>query len=206
MRYLASTALAMAVLAATPFAASAVRITGEYSLGISDVQGNWSPTASGKLHDDFSNPFSVDLGTDPGDQSSGTFFTATPPSYGHGSDDTATITATFTNLSDATASTVASYAGTATWEADYNNQTDSITWHTPNPLVVDFTDGAVVDITLVNASDWAIVPNLSFTLVDAPTPPVPEPSTLSLLGVGLGLLVTVFGRRYLQHFYCRQYA
>jgi hypothetical protein len=70
MRYLASTALAMALLAATPFTASAVTITGDYSLGISDVQGGWSPTASGNLSDDFANPFSVDLGTNPGDQSS----------------------------------------------------------------------------------------------------------------------------------------
>jgi hypothetical protein len=196
MRYLASTALAMAVLAATPFAASAVTITGDYSLGISDVHGSWSPTASGNLGDDFANPFSVGLGTNPGDQSTGYFFTATPPSYGHGSNDTATITATFTSLSDGTASTVGSYIGTATWEANYNNQTDSITWNTPNPLVVDFTDGAVVDITLINASDWAIKPSLTFTLVDGPTPAVPEPSTLSLLGVGLGLLTTVFVRRY----------
>jgi PEP-CTERM motif len=202
MRYLASTALAMAVLAATPFAASAVTITGNYSLGISDVHGGWSP-ASGNLGDDFADPFSVGLGTNPGDQSTGYFFTATPPNYGYGGDDTATLTATFTNLSDGTASTVASYVGTATWEADYDNQTDSISWNAPNPLVVDFTDGAVVDITLINASDWAIKPSLSFTLVDGPAAHVPEPSTLSLLGVGLGLLATVFARRYRRDFSCR---
>ncbi|HEY2540482.1 MAG TPA: PEP-CTERM sorting domain-containing protein [Stellaceae bacterium] len=202
MRYFASTALAVTFLAATPFAASAVTITGDYSLAISNVHGGWSPTASGNLSDDFANPFSVGLGTNPGDKSSSAnFYTATPPNYGHGSDDTVTIAATFTNLSDGTASTSTSYAGTATWEADYNNQTDSITWNAPDPLVVDFTDGAVVDITLNNASDWAIVPTLSFTLVDGPTERVPEPSTFALLGAALALFAGALARRQRRQLY-----
>jgi PEP-CTERM motif len=185
-------ALLSAPLLATIQPVSAKMFAGDYTLSISQISGGWSPKAA-NLSDDLANPFSLvlNLGSSTGDKD---FYTATPPGSGSGKNDTATITVTFTQLSDGSASTLSSYTETAIWEADYNNQTDSITWSDSgsdlDPIVVDFVDGAVLDITLVNASDWSIVPEVNFTFVDAPAP-VPEPTTLALLGAafaGLGLL------------------
>jgi hypothetical protein len=110
------------------------------------------------------------------------YFSPLPPASGSGSHDTATITVTFTQLSDGTASTLSSYSDTAIWAADYNNQTDSITWSNSgsdlNPIVVNFTDGSVFDITSGNASDWSIKPTINFTFTEAPAV-APEPSSLA---------------------------
>jgi hypothetical protein len=84
---------------------------------------------------------------------------------------------------------LSSYSDTAVWEADYHNDTDSITWSaSSNPIVVDFTDGSVLDITLGNASDWSIVPTVQFTYSDTPAP-APEPTSLALLGAALAGLI-----------------
>ncbi|HTV90920.1 MAG TPA: hypothetical protein VME41_18055 [Stellaceae bacterium] len=110
-----------------------------------------------------------------------------------------TITVTFTGLDDGTsASTASSYSDTATYVADYNNDTDSVTWNDSgselDPIVVDFTDGAVLDLTLGNASDWTIYPTITAEFVQGPSQSnnaVPGPATIAVFGsdvVGLGLL------------------
>jgi hypothetical protein len=148
-----------------------------------------SPTTSDLSHN-LNSPFSETLAQG---ASTGAllFYTATPPGSGSGSSDAATITITFTHLSDGTASTVSSYSDTATWTADYNNQTDAITWTNSgselNPIVVDFTDGSVLDLTLGNASDWSIKPTINFTYAEVPAA-APEPSSLALFGPALAAL------------------
>jgi hypothetical protein len=88
-------------------------------------------------------------------------------------------------------SALSSYSDTAIWTADYNNLTDSITWSNSgsdlNPIVVDFTDGSVLDITLRNASDWSIKPTVNFTFTDAPAA-APEPNSLTLFVTALAAL------------------
>jgi hypothetical protein len=185
-KLVAALALVVAPVLAQP--ASALTITVQYSLAISNVNGGWSPTAAFNLSDDLSSPFSENLTSAGSATAVLNFYTATPAGSGHGNNDTTTITATFTNLNDGTSSTAGSYNDTAVWQADYNNQTDSITWSNSgselDPIVVQFADGASLDITLGNASDWSIVPTIKFTLVDTPAH-VPEPASLALFGMAL---------------------
>ena len=185
----ATALLAAPLLAALAQPVSAKTFTGDYTLSISQVSSGWSPTTSnlsGNLAPSFSETLASGAST-----GALLFYTATPPGSGSGSSDTATITATFTQLSDGTASTSSTYRDTAIWTANYNNQTDSITWNNSgselNPIVVNFTDGSVLDITLGNASDWSIKPTVNFTFMDAPAT-APEPSSLALFGTALAAL------------------
>lgn len=58
---------------------------------------------------------------------------------------------------------------------DGAGKSDCVQWASAsNPIVVHFTDGAVMDITLGNASDWNITPTVQFTLVSGRVP-VPAP-------------------------------
>jgi hypothetical protein len=187
-RFLVPTLIGTAALALSVASADATTITGDYSLSITTGSPNWS-TSSSDLSDNLANPFSTGSLSVGGSTTAQTFFTAAPPScsncVGKGTQ-SATITAKFTNLSDGTSSTTSSYSDTATWDATYtssNNGTDSITWGSPDPIIVDFTNGLAVDITLDNWSDWNAMPQIQFTLEDAPA--VPEPSSLALLVTGL---------------------
>lgn len=73
---------------------------------------------------------------------------------------------------------------TATYTADYGNDTDSVDW-TTGTLVLAYSSTLDLDIILDNASDWDISPKISLELVDAPpsTPTdAPEPGSLVILG------------------------
>jgi len=128
------------------------------------------------------------------------FFTASPAGtctgcVNHIASGTITATFAFTLPSSATGTLTT----TATYSANYSgtlacsgtaNPADCVVWNQPDPLTVNFTDGAVMTVQLNNAQDWAITPTVTFTMTRAPTP-APEPASLVLLGsaiVGMGLL------------------
>jgi hypothetical protein len=191
------------VSAGSAYAAS-VTVTGTYSLSYSSVVGN-APTITddGNTGPDggtLSSPFTENLNLNTPTTNTN-FFTATPartsgcswPCTGNTASEDIKVTFGFTAPSGIT-NTV---SATGVYTADYNNDTDSINWTSGtsgSPLVVDFSDGAVLDITLVDASDWSITPDISFDLKDDPSA-TPLPPALSLFGGGLGMLGMLGWRR-----------
>jgi hypothetical protein len=109
---------------------------------------------------------------------------------------TLAVTFTFTEPSGTSNSVTAD----ATYTANYSNLTDSVVWTsgtkingTTQEIVADFTDGAVLDIFLVDASDWSITPDISFELATDPTTPIP--ATLPLFAGGLSMMGLLGWRR-----------
>lgn len=128
------------------------------------------------------------------------FFDVSPAGscgYLCGKADTAsgTITLTFSSLelivgTNTYTETGGPYQATATYMANYKNDTDSVTWSS-SVIPVTFSNGEVVDITLYNASDWTIDPEISFKVVSQ----TPLPAALPLFAGGLGVMSLLGLRR-----------
>jgi hypothetical protein len=194
----ASTILLMNIAASH---ATSITIDGSYTVMYSASQGN-RPTITDQLNSSFAENLTV--GTPTADLN---FFTATPNgSCGAGcvnytASGTITVNFSFTEPTGATGNLTEAGAYSAKYSGTYltcsgksgSGQSDCIQWsNLNNPIVVSFSDGAQLDITLFNAEDWSITPKISFDMVQGVTTTnnnVPEPASLllfatSLLGLG----------------------
>lgn len=73
--------------------------------------------------------------------------------------------------------------------ASTHGDSDCIHWD-PSHSLLEFALGGAdagyfLDITLHDAVDWAIIPTVTYAVVNKPLLRVPEPGTLALLGLGL---------------------
>jgi hypothetical protein len=191
------------VFLTTAGAASATTVDGQYSVSYS---GNTSTKPM--ISDDLSSSFSF-VNT----QAKTNFITVAPCNgcASYGSTVTGTLTVTFSNFTfngvAATIESITPTSVTGTYEAKYGGSalscttsgpgnTDCVNWGTNSnsngstQYVIDFTDNAVLDVTLYNANDWNITPEISFDLATAPGAPAPTPlpAGLPLFAGGLGVL------------------
>jgi hypothetical protein len=183
IRTVLATATALVASAAAAYA-NPTTVMGTYTVTASAAHGN-APGISDNLASPFTESLNVGVPT-----AATTFFTAAPTGscgpqcVGNVASGTISASFTFTQPGSQPAGATANYT------ENYNNQTDALNW-TSSPVVVSFSDGAVLDIILGNFSDWDMTPKISFELVDAPTSAVPEPASLALFGTaltGLGLV------------------
>lgn len=162
--------------------ATPIAVAGSYTIG---------QTGSAAITDDLTNPFSPSLNvgvpTSPVD-----FFREFESSATSTSN---TITAAFTFTLPSTGS--GSEGATDTFSVTGAARHDSLVWNNAGQITVDFTDGAILDITLsdetfngVATAYNGLTPTITFDLVQGPTngsdpATVPEPSSVALLGVSL---------------------
>lgn len=170
-------------------AAAVIPVTGSYSISYSGTQGNAPSFVGPRLPTNFTENLTV------GTTTTATQFFGVSPANTCGytcvhSVAKGTITVNF----NFTAPTTATASASAAYTADYVHETDSVYWNNSGPLVVNFTDGSILDIFLIDAEDWTIYPYIKFKLVQGPTTKVPEPSTIAIAAFGL-LGLAFFGLR-----------
>jgi hypothetical protein len=184
--------------------AASVMVDGQYTVSYTPITPS-NTSANPTITDDLSSSFSF-VNT----QAETNFITVAPCNgcESNGFTASGTITVSFKNFTfNGVAATIESVTPTpitGTYEAKYggtklpctssgNGNTDCVDWGSNTTLtgsttyVIDFTDNAVLDITLYNANDWNITPEISFNLATDPTA-TPLPAALPLFAGGLGVL------------------
>jgi hypothetical protein len=203
-KLLTSTAAATLFMIAAA-SATVVTVKGTYTVTLTPVDGGVS--AEPTVTYDLPHPFTESLTVGNTFTPSTNFFTTSPAgscnngcadfgSHHHQiANDDITVTFSFTAPSGATGQLVA----TGAYTANYFNDTDAVTWNSPNPLVIHFADGGVLDIKLINAADWAITPLIQFDMTTAGGGTggggVPEPTSLAIMGACLATLGLFWRRR-----------
>jgi hypothetical protein len=199
-------AVGLFLAAVAPAFATPIDLKICYTLTTSGLSGNAPSIANDFGSGDCQSITWATLGTKGPDN----LFTASPAGSSPGNKASENLSVTFT-VSDLDSglppTTNIDAIATGTYTANYtfptlacaasdpssqNGQSDCILWSTTNnPMQFTLTGvdaGTFLDITLNNAVDWNITPTVTFNLTKTPlgkTPPLPEPGTLALLGVGL---------------------
>jgi len=190
--------------------ASPIQINGNYNVSYSP-SNVWQnhPTFTYSLnHLSFTESLSPDISTGPL-----SFFTINPSgSCGLGcvnSTQSGIITVSF-NFTEAIGGATGSLTETGIYQAKYSgsylacsgktgsgsHQSDCIDWDVTAAVPVTLTNGDVLDVTLYDAEDWSIKPQIAFNLI--PSPPkvqVPVPASLPLFASGLAGLGLLHWRR-----------
>jgi hypothetical protein len=206
--------VSMVLMSAGAAYATTATVNGSYTVTYTATHGNGPSSIPKDLATPFSENLTVGTPTSPTN-----FFTVDPNgSCGSGcvnntASGTLSVVFSFSNLTVATGS-IPSLTEAATYEAKYGGSelgcsnsgtgdTDCVLWGsttsgytgtTSITDVIDFTNGDVLDITLYNAQDWDITPQISFDLIDGPTA-TPLPPALALFSGGLGMMGMLGWRR-----------
>jgi MYXO-CTERM domain-containing protein len=184
MRSAFAAAIALIVLSASSAFAAPISVTGSYTVQYTPATGN-APTISNVLPTPFVENLNVGIPT-----AVTNFLAVTPAAKcGKGCKSTHTATGTISVKFNFTGPNAATATGTAAYSANYGTDFASVVWNAPDPLTVNFADGAVLLIDLVNAyawltCDWTLFPKISFELIKGPTT-VPEAGSLAFLAAGL---------------------
>lgn len=206
-------ALAMALLVAAPMAhAAVIDISGSYTIGDVVVSGIGNSSTLPTIDDDLTTPITNMALTVGGPATTAqNFITVNPTttcdsscSGGTNGTTESTITASFT-FTEPSATNPVTISETAIYSATYSDSTDSVSWtgavtngtnctaytdHTGTgvdacyTMVVNFNDGAVMDVIFNDAEDWDITSTIAFEMVQGPRG-VPEPASLAIFGTAL---------------------
>lgn len=182
----------LSLLGTSSVVAAPTTVKGSYSLSYAPTVGS-APSLAPILPQNFVEQLNLNTPT-----AATNFFSVTPA----GSCGKKCWTASGTITVDFTfsAPTIGNTSGTAAFVANYSRDSDSVSWNKPDPLVVNFLDGSVLDISLINDLNplyscyWLLYPQIRFDLVKGPHT-VPEPASVAIMASGIILLGSVMWRR-----------